>query len=84
MTATARIYPGVWECRADQSASPVASSLTLKDAIEKGLKEDASALTRELVKEREPLEIIDSELIPALDQVGKGFEQALSFSPSFL
>ena len=70
--------------RADQSASPVASSLTLKDAIEKGLKEDASALTRELVKEREPLEIIDSELIPALDQVGKGFEQGTVFLPQLL
>ena len=62
----------------------MASSLTLKDAIEKGLKEDASALTRELVKEREPLEIIDSELIPALDQVGKGFEQGTVFLPQLL
>ena len=56
----------------------------MKDAIEKGLKEDASALTRELVKEREPLEIIDSELIPALDQVGKGFEQGTVFLPQLL
>ena len=56
----------------------------MKDAIEKGLKEDASALTRELVKEREPLEIIDSELIPALDQVGKGFERGTVFLPQLL
>ncbi len=59
-------------------------ALTLKEAIEKGLKEDASAITKELVKEQAPLAIIDSELIPALDQVGKGFEKGTVFLPQLL
>lgn len=70
--------------QADTSAQAGPSFLSLRAAIEKGLKEDASAITRELVKEQPPLAIIDSELIPALDQVGKGFERGTVFLPQLL
>ena len=37
-----------------------------------------------LLKEREPLDIINSEMIPALDRVGKGFEKGTVFLPQLL
>lgn len=67
------------------STTPIISSeLTLKSAIEKGLKEEAHHATRELLKSQEPLEIINQHLIPALDVVGKGFEKGTIFLPQLL
>ena len=57
-----------------QAVTPATKAeMTLKTAIEKGLKEEAHHITAELVKDKAPLDIINEELIPALDQVGKGF-----------
>ncbi len=56
----------------------------LRYAIEKGLKENAATLTKEFLTKRPPLEIIDNEIIPALDTVGKGFEQKMVFLPQLL
>lgn len=61
-----------------------AADMTLKTAIEKGLKEEADRLAKELVSEKEPLEIINEHLIPALDTVGKGFEKGTVFLPQLL
>ena len=58
--------------------------MTLKEAIEKGLKEEAHHATGELLKEHAPLEIINEHLIPALDTVGKGFEKGTVFLPQLL
>ena len=41
-------------------------------------------LTARMVEEKQPLSIIDEELIPALDQVGKGFEKGTVFLPQLL
>ena len=70
-----------------QPVPPAASSgsrMTLKEAIEKGLKEEAHHATRTLLKEQEPLSIINQYLIPALDVVGKGFEKGTIFLPQLL
>ncbi len=53
-------------------------------AIVKGLKERAASLTADYLVEKEALEIIDSFLIPALDIVGKGFEEKKMFLPQLL
>ncbi|MGN0422468.1 MAG: homocysteine S-methyltransferase family protein [Lachnospiraceae bacterium] len=66
------------------TTSIMSSELTLKSAIEKGLKEEAHHATRELLKFQEPLEIINQHLIPALDVVGKGFEKGTIFLPQLL
>jgi 5-methyltetrahydrofolate--homocysteine methyltransferase len=58
--------------------------ITLFGAIEKGLKEEAHHITSQLVREKEPLDIINQELVPALDKVGKGFEQGTVFLPQLL
>ena len=60
------------------------SEMTLKIAIEKGLKEEAALLANALLKEEEPLDIIQQHLIPALDLVGKGFEAGTVFLPQLL
>lgn len=60
------------------------SELTLKVAIEKGLKEEATLLAKDLIKEQKPLDIIQQHLIPALDLVGKGFEAGKVFLPQLL
>ena len=58
--------------------------LDLKQAIEKGLKDEAKTLTKELVSKEKPMDIIHSHLIPALDTVGKGFEDGTVFLPQLL
>lgn len=63
---------------------PAGQQIDLKTAIEKGLKEDAYQTTFALVKTKEPLEIINTYLIPALDTVGKGFEKGTVFLPQLL
>ena len=56
----------------------------LKRAVIKGLKEQAASLTDELLKEREPLDIVRNEIIPALDEVGIGFENKTVYLPQLL
>lgn len=70
------------------STKPVQNSsdknITLFDAIVKGLAESASIATEKLLETRESLDIINNELIPALDKVGKGFEEKTMFLPQLL
>ena len=56
----------------------------LQKAIAKGLGERASVLTKELLETREPLDIVQNEIIPALDAVGKGFEEKTVYLPQLL
>lgn len=56
----------------------------LQKAIVKGLKEKAGELTGLLLKETEGLKIVQEEIIPALDIVGKGFEEKTVFLPQLL
>ena len=58
--------------------------MTLKYAIERGLKEEAHHIARDLIGTREPLDIIQEELIPALNVVGEGFEKGTVFLPQLL
>ena len=60
------------------------SDMTLSAAIERGLKEEAHLITTRLIGEKEPLDIINQELVPALDRVGKGFELGTVFLPQLL
>ena len=56
----------------------------LKAAIEKGLKEEAYTVTQQLAETQAPLDIINAELIPALNSVGDGFEKGTVFLPQLL
>lgn len=67
----------------DNATSEFKSSL--QRAIVKGLKEQAGSLTRQLLDEgAEPLSIVNEEVIPALDIVGKGFEAKKMYLPQLL
>lgn len=60
------------------------SKSSLKDAVINGLKEKAKEITKELVSDKDPIEIINTEVIPALDVVGKGFEDGTVYLPQLL
>ena len=60
------------------------SNSELQNAIIKGLKEKAFSLTEKLLCSMKPLEIIQKEIIPALDTVGIGFENKTVYLPQLL
>ncbi len=69
------------------TASPKAAedpASELQHAIIKGLKDKASELTRSLLSSKAPLDIVNSEIIPALNVVGSGFEQKTVYLPQLL
>ncbi len=66
------------------SVVSTASHSDLKSVIEKGLKEEAALAAKALLTDKKPLDIIQEFLIPALDVVGKGFEQGTLFLPQLL
>ena len=75
--------------KAAPAASAAETELTgpyaaLMKAVEKGLKGDASAHTRALLAEKQPLEVVDEALIPALDIVGGKYEKGTLFLPQLL
>ena len=53
-------------------------------AIIKGFKEKAAEITATLLSHTSPLEVINSEIIPALNIVGKGFEEKKVYLPQLL
>ena len=57
---------------------------SLNRAILKGFKDDAAQITKEMLKSREPLSIINEYIIPALDTVGQGFEKKTIYLPQLL
>lgn len=65
------------------SATP-SINRSLGECIEKGLKDQAFSATKEMIKTMPPLTIVNTELIPALDRVGKGFEKGTLFLPQLL
>lgn len=52
--------------------------------IEKGFKDQAAGATEKLLATRQPVEIIDNCIVPALDNVGKDFEKGKKFLPQLL
>lgn len=64
--------------------SSASREMTLHAAIVKGLKEEAHGATEKMVQTEAPLDIINQELIPALNQVGDGFEKGTVFLPQLL
>lgn len=68
----------------EQSEKAAVPDMTLQEAVIRGLKGQAAALTQELLKSLPPLRIIDEALIPALNQVGSAFETGKMFLPQLL
>ena len=60
------------------------SSSELQHSVIKGLKERAAVLTNELLLTQKPLDIVQNEIIPALNKVGEDFEKNKIFLPQLL
>ncbi len=60
------------------------SAMPLGEAIERGLRERAAEAAKAALQTVPPLELVNTELIPALDRVGKGFEAGTVFLPQLL
>ena len=56
----------------------------LQHAIMKGFKEKSAEITRNLLKSTKPLDIVNGEIIPALNTVGIGFEKKTVYLPQLL
>ncbi|MCI9543943.1 MAG: dihydropteroate synthase [Acutalibacter muris] len=72
--------------KTDPVTTVTASSqeLPLREAIEKGLKDKAGYAAEKLIKTMTGLEIINREIVPALDTVGQQFEAKTLFLPQLL
>lgn len=60
------------------------ASLTLDDAILRGLRADAGRLAKRALEQEDELALVERRLIPALDRVGAGYEQGTLFLPQLL
>jgi len=67
-----------------ETAAPAALSLTLAEAVRRGLKRETALLTEEALQSRSELDVVDELLIPALDRVGEDYERQVLFLPQLL
>ena len=67
------------------AAAAPSAEMTLRHAVAKGLREAAAVQAEGMVREgTDILEIINGQLVPALDEVGKEFEKGALFLPQLL
>ena len=81
---TRRVNPKLAAPAAGETPEAAGPYAPLMKAVEKGLKGEAAARTRALLEEKEPLELVDEALIPALDIVGAKYEKGTLFLPQLL
>ena len=69
---------------AEKSTTTAPASLSLADAILRGLPQETAALTAQALQGHSELEVIDRFLIPALDRVGERYERQEIFLPQLI
>ena len=72
------------DAKAAQTSGDSEFKSELQRAIVKGLKEQSATLTLKLLETESPLDIVNNQIIPALDIVGKGFENKTMYLPQLL
>jgi len=72
------------ETSAPAHVSTPAVTRGLAEAVEAGLRGEAGQAAEALLRNTEPMEIIDTVLIPALDRVGARFEAGKVFLPQLI
>ena len=80
-------YISRYSDKTESVASKPAENISLKSAIISGLSDLSSSIVREKLtsdKALNPMDIISNELIPALNEVGNGFEKGTVFLPQLL
>lgn len=83
-SAAAAASPAEGKAALPSAGLPVRANSTLESAIAKGLKDDAADLTKKLLQTLKPLEIIEKNIVPALDAVGKDYESGKVFLPQLI
>lgn len=68
----------------EEKATTKQSTEPLYDIIAKGLKDQAAEATTNTLSQKEPMEIINGIIIPALDYVGSQFEKGIMFLPQLM
>ncbi len=69
---------------ANPAGNTQGANLNLGYAVENGLKDEAAQITEKLLETTDPMQIIDTCLIPALDRVGADFEKGRIFLPQLI
>ena len=84
--AGCRDYIARFAVAAPQGAAPApkGASLTLEDAVVRGLEGDAGRLAKEALQSQDGLSLVEGRLIPALDKVGADYEAGRAFLPQLL
>ena len=67
---------------AEKKTAP--AEMTLGEAIRRGLRKEAGRLTAEALATRKEMELVEQELIPALEETGEKYEQGKVFLPQLL
>ena len=65
-------------------ASDSAADIDLKHAVIKGLKDKAAILCSELLRSSDPMDVVQNDIIPALDEVGEAYEAGRVYLPGLL
>ena len=60
------------------------SGSELQRAVVRGLAEQAAAITQKLLSDTDGLSVVQQHIIPALDEVGRGFEEKRVYLPQLL
>lgn len=77
-------YAGTAQTQAPSTTQGETPKATLKEAIVKGLKEDAKQRALESLETMEALMIIEKEVIPALNEVGDAYEKQILYLPQLI
>lgn len=72
------------EAVATSQSSKTSSEEDLFSIIVKGMKNDAKAATEKLLENKEPLEVVDEFIMPALDLMGEKYEKGTVFLPQLI
>ncbi|MBQ9027756.1 MAG: homocysteine S-methyltransferase family protein [Lachnospiraceae bacterium] len=69
---------------AGRASAASSSAMGLTESVVRGMAQSAAEAARKALAHTAALDLINGELIPALDQVGKGFEKGTVFLPQLL
>ena len=79
-----RAYVGRFAQQQPEAPKLAAATLTLDEAIMRGLRSEAGKLAQAALATEDELTLVERHLIPALDKVGEDYERGVVFLPQLL